>query len=29
VFFYLAMLRVMLEFFYAVVRMSEDIHHRR
>ncbi|HEU0088231.1 MAG TPA: DUF4282 domain-containing protein [Pseudonocardiaceae bacterium] len=25
---YLALWRVMLEFFLAVVRMSEDIHHR-
>jgi hypothetical protein len=27
-FIYLALWRVMLEFFLAVVRMSEDIHHR-
>ncbi|GAA4862592.1 DUF4282 domain-containing protein [Pseudonocardia benzenivorans] len=27
--FYLILFRVTLEFFYAVVRMSEDIHHRR
>jgi hypothetical protein len=27
-FIYLAFWRVMLEFFLAVVRMSEDIHHR-
>jgi hypothetical protein len=27
--FYLAFMRVMLEFFYAVVRMSDDIHNRR
>jgi hypothetical protein len=27
--FYLIFFRVMLEFFYAVVRMSEDIHHRK
>jgi hypothetical protein len=27
--FMLAMLRVSLEFYYSVVRMSEDIHHRR
>lgn len=27
--FYLAFMRVSLEFFYAVVRMSEDIHNRR
>jgi uncharacterized membrane-anchored protein len=27
--FYLAFLRVLLEFYYAVVRMSEDIHNRR
>ena len=27
--FYLIFFRVTLEFFYAVVRMSEDIHHRR
>lgn len=26
---YLALIRVTLEFYYAVVRMSEDIHHRR
>ncbi|MGH4017348.1 MAG: DUF4282 domain-containing protein [Gammaproteobacteria bacterium] len=26
--FYLTLWRVMLEFFLAVVRMSEDIHHR-
>lgn len=26
---YLALWRVTLEFYYAVVRMSEDIHHRR
>jgi hypothetical protein len=26
--FYLAFLRVLLEFYYAVVRMSEDIHKR-
>ena len=26
---YIALWRVMLEFFLAVVRMSEDIHHRR
>lgn len=29
VLFYLAFLRVLLEFYYAVVRMSEDIHNRR
>lgn len=29
VLFYLAFLRVSLEFYYAVVRMSEDIHNRR
>lgn len=29
VLFYLAFLRVVLEFYYAVVRMSEDIHNRR
>lgn len=29
VLFYLAFLRVMLEFVYAVVRMSDDIHNRR
>lgn len=29
VLFYLAFLRVILEFCYAVVRMSEDIHNRR
>jgi hypothetical protein len=29
VLFYLALFRVTLEFYYAVVRMSEDIHHRR
>jgi hypothetical protein len=28
-FLYLALWRVVLEFFFAVVRMSEDIHHRR
>jgi hypothetical protein len=28
VLFYLAFLRVLLEFYYAVVRMSEDIHRR-
>lgn len=28
VLFYLAFLRVLLEFYYAVVRMSEDIHKR-
>lgn len=27
--FYLILFRVTLEFYYAVVRMSEDIHHRR
>jgi hypothetical protein len=27
-FIYLALWRVMLEFFLAVVRMSEDVHHR-
>ena len=27
--FMLALLRVSLEFYYAVVRMSEDIHNRR
>ncbi|GAA2552305.1 DUF4282 domain-containing protein [Pseudonocardia hydrocarbonoxydans] len=27
--FAIALLRVSLEFYYAVVRMSEDIHHRR
>jgi hypothetical protein len=27
-FIYLALWRVVLEFFLAVVRMSEDIHHR-
>ena len=27
--FMLAFLRVSLEFYYAVVRMSEDIHNRR
>lgn len=27
--FYLILLRITLEFYYAVVRMSEDIHHRR
>jgi len=26
---YLILIRVTLEFYYAVVRMSEDIHHRR
>ncbi|MBC3192591.1 DUF4282 domain-containing protein [Pseudonocardia sp. C8] len=26
---YLTLIRVTLEFYYAVVRMSEDIHHRR
>lgn len=29
VLFYLILFRVLLEFYYAVVRMSEDIHHRR
>jgi hypothetical protein len=29
VLFYLILFRVTLEFYYAVVRMSEDIHHRR
>jgi hypothetical protein len=29
VLFALALLRVSLEFYYAVVRMSEDIHNRR
>ncbi|WP_219413185.1 DUF4282 domain-containing protein [Pseudonocardia nigra] len=29
VLFMLAMLRVSLEFYFAVVRMSEDIHHKR
>ena len=29
VLFYLAFLRLSLEFYFAVVRMSEDIHHRR
>src|SRR4051812_30603427 len=29
VLFYLILLRVTLEFFYAVVRMSEDIHKRK
>lgn len=29
VLFYLAFLRLTLEFYYAVVRMSEDIHTRR
>jgi hypothetical protein len=29
VLFYLTLFRIMLEFYYAVVRMSEDIHHRR
>ncbi len=29
VLFYLAFLRLILEFYYAVVRMSEDIHNRR
>jgi hypothetical protein len=28
VLFYLAFLRLMMEFFFAVVRMSEDIHKR-
>ncbi|TQM15587.1 DUF4282 domain-containing protein [Pseudonocardia kunmingensis] len=27
--FYLILFRVTLEFFYAIVRMSEDIHHKR
>jgi hypothetical protein len=27
--FYLTLFRITLEFYYAVVRMSEDIHHRR
>jgi hypothetical protein len=27
--FALALFRITLEFYYAVVRMSEDIHHRR
>jgi hypothetical protein len=27
--FTLALFRITLEFYYAVVRMSEDIHHRR
>jgi hypothetical protein len=29
VLFYLIMFRVLLEFYYAVVRMSEDIHKRK
>ncbi|MDN5747726.1 MAG: DUF4282 domain-containing protein [Pseudonocardia sp.] len=29
VLFYLAFLRLILEFYFAVVRMSEDIHNRR
>ena len=29
VLFYLTLFRITLEFYYAVVRMSEDIHHRR
>jgi hypothetical protein len=29
VLFYLIMFRVLLEFYYAVVRMSEDIHRRK
>lgn len=29
VLFYIAFLRLVLEFYYAVVRMSEDIHNRR
>jgi hypothetical protein len=29
VLFYLILFRVTLEFFYAIVRMSEDIHHKR
>ncbi len=29
VLFYLAFLRLVLEFYFAVVRMSEDIHNRR
>jgi hypothetical protein len=29
VLFYLILFRVTLEFFYALVRMSEDIHHKR
>jgi hypothetical protein len=27
--FYLTLFRITLEFYYALVRMSEDIHHRR
>ncbi|MGH3585074.1 MAG: DUF4282 domain-containing protein [Pseudonocardia sp.] len=27
--FYLILFRVTLEFYYAIVRMSEDIHHKR
>jgi hypothetical protein len=27
--FYLILFRITLEFYYAIVRMSEDIHHRR
>ena len=27
--FALALFRITLEFYYALVRMSEDIHHRR
>jgi Domain of unknown function (DUF4282) len=27
--FYLTLFRITLEFYYAIVRMSEDIHHRR
>jgi hypothetical protein len=27
--FMLALLRVSLEFYFAVVRMSEDVHNRR
>jgi hypothetical protein len=29
VLFYLTLFRITLEFYYAIVRMSEDIHHRR
>jgi hypothetical protein len=29
VLFYLTLFRITLEFYYAVVRMSEDIHNRR
>ncbi|MEN3299675.1 MAG: hypothetical protein V7633_1733, partial [Pseudonocardia sp.] len=27
-FFYLVLLRVTLELYYAIVRMSEDVHRR-